>query len=108
MENTFGRLKNRFRVLKAPLMQKGNINNGIHPGSDYQGYIQAARIIRACFILHNVLCRLGDEIDLETNERSVETALNDGVVRHPVPGNTAKARRDAIKMYLSTLKSIKQ
>ena len=30
IEQTFGKLKNRFRIFKAPLAQKGNVNNGFH------------------------------------------------------------------------------
>lgn len=101
VEQTFGKIKNRFRIFKAPLAQRGNINNGEHEEQeDRHGYEQAARIIRSCFILHNIFCDLHDEVQPEPpeapdNEEMIEQN------RPAVAGSAAKARRDAIKLYLS-------
>jgi hypothetical protein len=101
VEQTFGRLKNRFRIFKAPLAQKGNVNNGDREENEIKhGYQQAARIIRGCFVLHNIFTDLHDSIEPDLNID--EAIIHDGPVQ-AIPGEAAKARRDAIKNYLSAM-----
>jgi hypothetical protein len=54
IERSFGMLKNRFRIFKAFLNQKG-VGNKSAPK-------QLAKIIEGCLVLHNILIELNDLI----------------------------------------------
>lgn len=60
VENAFGRLKGRFRILMKRMEAKiENVNS----------------IVQACCILHNVCEQLNDTVDLQWNEEAEEVCL---------------------------------
>ena len=107
VEQAFGRLKTRFRVFKSPLAQRGNMNNGDHPEEDNRhGFHQAARIIRCCFILHNIFIDLKDEVSIPESlgDQSDDNTLNQNI--SATAGMAAKSRRNSIKAYLNAKASM--
>jgi hypothetical protein len=110
VENAFGILKNRFRRFKAPLNQKGNLDNGWRPERRQKtASSQAARIIRACLVLHNIYIDLRDDADIsEMDTDREEILIEDDKVQAPVgviDGEQAKLQRDIIKVYLWSIKN---
>ena len=109
VENAFGLLKNRFRRFKAPLNQRGSLNNGWHRSRTIKtASAQASRIIRAALILHNVYIDLNDDvpIDIEPENGGEMTCVNENDVEAPpgaIDGEHAKRRRDIFKVYLSSI-----
>ena len=106
VECALGRLKGRFRRFQSPLGQRGNINNGWKPGrKEVHPCQRAARIVRSCLILHNLLIDLKDTT--EVVEYSLEDDGNNSAngnasdVTGVITGNQAKAVRDAVKDYLT-------
>ena len=103
VEMTFGRLKNRFRMFKAPLNQKGNLNNGDQSKRpEKEAVKQMARVIRACFILHNIFIHLNDNEELDQEEvrraAAMEAANTEPV--QAIPGEGAKRKRDSVRDFL--------
>lgn len=93
VERTFGSIKNRFRILKIPLCQKET------SASSQQR--QIAKVIQACFILHNIMLVLSDEMnqlfdESDVVEESLEIAHKDN------SGSVAILVRDRVKSYLWT------
>jgi hypothetical protein len=85
VEGAFGSLKNRFRVLKAPLPHKPKM---------------AAKIIQFCLTLHNILIDFKDSV-LIINIDEIEDADEPEVEEHDVLfGDEAKLKRNNMKDYL--------
>jgi hypothetical protein len=114
VECALGLLKGRFRRFKCPLGQKGNINNGWRPERKETHPSEcAARVIRACLILHNVLIDVGDAVNVpeirDPSDSGHEgTAAEIGAVVDAVSGDAAKRVRDAVKNYLTAFESNKR
>lgn len=87
VENAFGILKNRFRILKAPLAQKS--------------FDDMALIIKACIVLHNLLILFNDE----GNEylEAIADQGNLGDLSNGVEGQAARDRRDRLKEYMYSI-----
>lgn len=97
-------MKNRIRILKAPLAQEENVNNCSHEEyENIQGYVQAAQIILACSVLHNMFCDPHDETDLEEEDVDSDEAADYDIEVFPVPENAGKTRRGAIRHCLSSM-----
>ena len=74
VEVAIGFLKGRFRIFKRPLNQKGNVNNGHINSEEKVGVKQMAKLITACFILHNMLIDMADDtvIEMEPDANDAE------------------------------------
>jgi hypothetical protein len=111
VECALGLLKGRFRRFKSPLGQKGNINNGWRPErKETHPSERAARIIRACLIMHNVLIDVGDaatipEIRDPSDNGNDGTAVDMDADVDAISGDAAKRVRDAVKNYLTAIEN---
>lgn len=63
---------------------------------------QMARVIQACFILHNVFIHLNDNEELDEEQVRIDASqpADDDNIAHAIPGEGAKRKRDSIREYL--------
>ena len=101
VEIAIGLLNGRFRIFKRPLNQKGNVRNGYGGCETKIGVKRMARLVRACFILHNILIDFQDntEIDFQSDDNVGEPGNLDNDV-NLVAGQAAKEKRDLIRELL--------
>lgn len=96
VERAFGSLKNRFRIFKSPLNQKADQESG-------QSQTQRmGAVIQACFILHNILIQLMDDMNREMDwvtEPEIEEQPNANALEATQAGTVV---RDQVKRYLFT------
>jgi hypothetical protein len=104
VECAIGLLKGRFRIFARPLDLHGNINNGFQSVPCTNGYDNAAKIIRACFILHNILIEVNDLTPVELSRVSHDVLAEELPANDLVCGEEAKQRRNMIKNYLWEVK----
>ena len=113
VEQTFGLLKGRFRIFKSALNMKGTTtlaDNDDAGERDRTATQTMAKVIRSCFVLHNILIDLQDstvvEADYESEASDTANATNLGneAPIGAVGGEAAKATRDAVKSYLQTIR----
>ena len=88
IERAFGMIKNRFRIFKVPLNQKKFEQSGESETS------QMAKVIQACFVLHNVLIEFGDE-DVNDDAECDSTLDESDLPREP---NTESMEQSALQI----------
>jgi hypothetical protein len=100
VERAIGMLKGRFRILRLPLNQKPNRQTGSTETT------QMAKVIRACFVLHNIFCSFNeDPIDYEDDDESDDEGEEEGGPPQQETGplhdrEHANNIRNSIKIYL--------
>jgi hypothetical protein len=100
VERAIGMLKGRFRILRLPLNQKPNRQTGSTETT------QMAKVIRACFVLHNIFCSFNeDPIDYEDDDESDDEGEEEGGPPQQGTGplhdrEHANNIRNSIKIYL--------
>ena len=102
-------LKNCFRRFKAPLNQKGDLDNGWRSDRKRKtASSQAASIIRARLFLHNIFIDLYDDVPIE-NVHDPEELENENLGPRPlagaIDGEEVKIRSDIMKVYLQSIKN---
>jgi hypothetical protein len=91
VERAFGSIKNRFRILKTPLSQKGS--------SESSQQRQIAKNIQACFVLHNIMLELADEMNRQFDEpEEASDAFRTDNAKSD--SSLATLVRDRVKTYL--------
>ena len=102
VERAIGMLKNRFRILKVPLNKMPNRVTGSSATT------QMAKVIRACFVLHNILCSLGDG-DVDEDNPGSGSVDDDDFDQPEIQQVAGRERcltvRENIKNFLSTTRS---
>lgn len=88
VEGAFGILKQRFRVLTTPLSQ-----NTLSASS---------AIIEACFVLHNVLINLSDDVPIEFNVQGQAENDSENVKENLTISGLHK--REQLKLYLRSIR----
>ena len=92
--------------MKLALGQQGNVNNGNKHGKVIQTLEQrAAKTIRGCLILHNMLINLKDSVVIDHTIEEAETTTQASVdtSNDAVAGEEAKQTQDMVKKYLALL-----
>ena len=111
VEQAFGLLKGRFRIFKTALNMKGNMppasTNGLE--RDHTATEKMTRLIRSCFVLHNILIDLKDQttIDIDFGPQGTDPYCpdTDNIPAGSVGGSAAKSVGDAVKSYLKNIKN---
>jgi hypothetical protein len=89
VECALGIIKERFRILKKPLL--------------HQTATRQSMVVKACFVLHNVLIELQDDVNIEFAEPEADPQQANTNDQDPNEAAAAGEKRDAIKDLLFQL-----
>jgi hypothetical protein len=88
VEQSFGILKNRFRILKEPLKQRDHSS--------------ISQIVESCIVLHNLLINYNDDTLIE-DAGDVGDVSNEQEAAYNIGDRQGLLKRDMVKTYLSTV-----